>query len=491
MFRHQKLIAVCWAVLFAFALAGCSSSSDNQTSEPTEPTEPTGPTPAEMELAELRAELAALRDLLGIEDDDDVGDSIADLQSEIADLKAQVQAAEDEAAAAAAKARQAELNALATAIADDAKSGALNRLRADNARSKGDDAEDLDDPAAISGWSGESYSDENTVAVVYTNQGSPVSAPFNQKWGTADAANAADRDGVYTLTAATHGELVDLPGLPAHASHPGVRVGPVGGVRGTFDGVPGTFKGVAGTNTNPGTEVKVDGDGNATWNSTDLTFTPDSNTASVTVRDSSYLNLGYWLTTATDGSITPEVAAWGSSGLEAYDGSAGAKNFIGLIGKAAFDGIAVGQYTIKNIDSTEGGAFNADAALEVDFGADNALGTITGTIDGFMSNGEALGSGWKVLLAANSDPFNAETGAPIVEGSDALAGLFIAIGGAEGTFGTRKVTGDWGAGFLDGSRNDDMPGALTAHFRVEDGGNLVNMIGALAAINQEADQPDN
>ncbi len=487
MFRHQKLIAVCWAVLFAFALAGCSSSSDNQTSEPTEPTEPTGPTPAEMELAELRAELAALRDLLGIEDDDDVGDSIADLQSEIADLKAQVQAAEDEAAAAAAKARQAELNALATAIANDDLSGADNRVQSNT--DKADDAEDLDDPAAISGWSGESYSDENTVAVVYTNQGSPVSAPFNQKWGTADAANAADRDGVYTLTAATHGELVDLPGLPAHASHPGVRVGPVGGVRGTFDGVPGTFKGVAGTNTNPGTEVKVDGDGNATWNSTDLTFTPDSNTASVTVRDSSYLSLGYWLTTATDGAITPKVAAFGSDGLAGYNGSAGEKNFIALIGKAKFAGIAVGQYTSKSISSVEGGAFNADAALEVDFGADNALGTITGTIDGFMSNGEALGSGWKVDLRGgrSGSTYDADVAAAIAEDSGAVS----TNGLAQGTFGTLKLPGDWQADFLDGSRNDDMPGAVAGDFRIEDGDSWITMIGAFAAINQEADQPDN
>ncbi len=481
MFRHQKLIAVCWAVLFAFALAGCSSSSDNQMSEPTEPTEPTEPSPVEQELAELRAELAALREALGIDDGDDVGDSVVALQSEIAALKAQVQAAEDEAAAAAAKAREAELNALATAIADNAKSGAANRGRTGDL-DKPDDAEDLDDPVAISGWSGQSWKDDNTTAVVYTNQGSPVSAPFNQKWGEDDAANAADRDGVYTLTAIAHGKLVDLPGMPTHANHPGVRVGPVGGVRGTFDGVPGTFKGIAGTNDNPGTEVTVDADGNATWNGTDLTFTPDSNTASVTVRDSSYLGFGYWLTTATDGSITPKVAAWDSG--DNYNGAADQKNFIALIGKAMFAGVAVGQYTSKGINSIEGGAFNADAELEVDFDGAN-LGSVTGTIDGFMSNGEALGSGWKVELAAAGNPFNADTGAAITETSGEVA----SSGGAQGTFGTLTLSGDWQATFLDGTRNDNLPGAIGGDFRIEDGANWITMIGAFAAINQEADEP--
>ena len=485
MFKHQKLITVCWAVLFAFALAGCSSSSDNQMSGPTEPTEPTGPSPAEQELEELRAALAALRDLLGIDDDDDVGDSVADLQNEIEALKTQVQAAEDEAAAAAAKAREAELNALATAIGGLPGSW-VNRVRAADARGRGDDATDLDDPATISGWSGESWKDNNTVAVVYTNQGSPMSAPFNQKYSGIDA----DEDGVYELLSDEHGELVDIPGLPTHASHDGVAVGPVQGLRGTFDGVPGTFKGDG----DSGTVVGVNAAGNARWtddNSTsELSFTPDSNTASVTVRDSSYLNLGYWLTTATDGSITPHVAGWASEGLDAYDGSSGEKNFGALVGKAAFAGIAVGQYTVRNVDSIEGGAFNADVALEVDFGTDSENGGVTGTIDGFMSNGEALDSSWKVLLAGYrpNEDFDPDYAADI----RVTSGVVATDGQGKATFGTQTLQGDWIANFLDGSRNDDMPGAVAAHFRFDTLGapDHVNMIGTFVATNQEADLPD-
>ncbi len=494
MFRHQKLIARCSAVLFAFALAGCSSSSDNQMSEPTEPTEPTGPTPAEQELAALQAEFAALRQLLGIDDNNDVGDAVDDLQNAIETLKAQIQAVDDAAAEAAAKARTAELNALASGIsaAGGSSSGDRGRVRAD--RDKPDNAEDLDAPASISGWSGASWSADGTVAVVYTNQGSPVPTPFNQKWGNLDNETEAERDGVYELFSATHGELVDIPGMPTNANHPGVAVGPVQGLRGTFDGVPGTFKGDGDT----GTVVGVNAAGNASWaeagTDSELTFTPDSNTATVAVRDSSYLNLGYWLTTADDGAIKPEVAAWASAGLDAYNGlERGGKDFQNLIGKATFEGIAVGQYTSRSIDSIEGGAFNADATFDVDFGTDSENGGVTGTLDGFMSNGEPLGSSWKVVFAASrvgNAPFDADARA---EPDDAAAGsgLVEVDGAAQATVGTMTFIGDWQADFLDGSRNDDMPGAIAGDFRITGGSSRrVYIMGAFGAINQVADQPD-
>ena len=482
MFRHQKLIAVCWAVLFAFALAGCSSSSDNQTSEPTEPT---GPSPVEQELAELRAELAALRDLLGIDDDDDVGDSVTDLQNEITALKAQVQAAEDEAAAAAAKARTAELNKLASGITGD-DGTAANRVRTAN-RSKGSNATDLAAPTAISGWSGASWSADNTTAVVYSNESSPSMVPFNQKWASLGS------NGVYTLQASTRdgaaehvrqGKLVNIPGLPAHASHPGLAVGPVQGVRGSFDGVPGTFKsGRTGSDAEKGTPVSVDADGNATWTEA-LTFTPDSNTASVPQRDSNYLSLGYWMTTKANGDIDVEVAAWTAEGVSDYNATDDNK-FKSLIGKATFAGVAVGQYTNKGLDSVAGGAFNADATLVVDFAANTGAnaegnGKVSGTIDGFMSNGEALGSDWKVALKETD----------ILDTGLSATGVSVTGGSAEATLGNLTLPGDWQATFVDGDRNDKMPGAVGGDFRINSV-HTVSMIGAFVAINQEADQPDN
>ena len=63
--------------------------------------------------------------------------------------------------------------------------------------------------------------------------------------------------------------------------------------------------------------------------------------------------------------------------------------------------------------------------------------------------------------------------------------------GAMGTFGTQKTMGTWNANLVDDSRVDDMPGGVTGTFHVGETGHPINMIGAFAASNQEADQPAN
>ena len=63
--------------------------------------------------------------------------------------------------------------------------------------------------------------------------------------------------------------------------------------------------------------------------------------------------------------------------------------------------------------------------------------------------------------------------------------------GALGTFGNQKTMGTWNAAFVDDSRNDDMPGGVTGTFHVGQESHPINMVGAFAASNQEADAPSN
>ncbi len=497
MFKHHKAIAACWVVLFAFALAGCSSSDNQMTMEPTEPTEPTEPSPVKQELAELRAAIAALREQLGITDDDDVGSTIADLQREARTLTEELEAKQKAEAEAAAVVRDARLRELEKGIG----SWVQNRndpdphVRADTTRPA--TASDGDTPTSISGWTGESWSAGTTTAIIYSDKGPGTPTPFNLKWGPADS----NSDGLYDLKADDHGELVSLAGVPTNPNHKPLVVGPVQGLRGTFDGIPGTFTGTGGT----GTNVNIDTDGNPTWDNSKLKFTPDDNTAAVTVADGTYMNLGYWLTEAESGAITPEVAAWVTTDEAPYAIADGLslEAARGLIGKATFKGIAVGQYTHATVTAIEGGAFQADATLVAEFGnapTPLAFGTLNGTIDRFMANGQPIGSGWKVemgYVASKSrfDPESAMSLTSLLIGSRLriLTGWPQSPGefNARGTFGSQQTFGYWGSMLLDASRNDDLPGAVGGSFHIGEPGHPIRMMGAFAATNQVPDLPDN
>ena len=482
---HRKLMTGGVVAVLSLGLAACGTSSDNDTAMGDTAMGDTamemGPT-AEEQLTALRDEIAALRTQLGITDDDDLGDSISDLQDEVDDLKGKVEKQETDAAADAAKAHAAKLNKLAMGIGAAGAS-----IVAPSSNTKPDNATDGDAPYDISGWNGASYSVANddrstTMTVVYNNKEAPTSVTFSKMWGAQDDATPAIRDGSYAFTAMAHGKYVDMAGLPTHTSHDGVAVGPVNGVRGTFNGAPGTFTSDA---TTEDLTVGIDPKGVPTW-SGNLNFEPDSGTAMVMREDDNFLSLGWWLNEAADGDLVPTVMAW-TSGTEYSD-----TGLVSVTGKATFQGIAVGKYTHKTINSIYGGHFDADAKLVADWGDDGEQGTLTGTIDGFEQDGQPLGSGWKVELGAAATDvdgvltFDPKTGASIASGAVAATG-----NGALGTFGTQETMGTWSANFQDNSRNDDMPGGVTGAFHVGETGHPINMIGAFAASNQEADQPSN
>ena len=479
MSTYKNLMTVCAAVVLAFGLAACGGGDDDDTAvdEPTtmEPMEPT----AEEHLAELRMEISELRTQLGIADDDDLGYSVTALQDEIDDLKGQLKDKQDAEDADAAKAHMAKLQKLAEGIGVPDTSGLDAHVQTDTAKPA--TATDGDAPYAIGGWNGASYSmtlaDRSTTeTVVYNDKAADTSSTFNKRFTI--IATGETNAGKVALVVADHAKLVGLTGLPTHASHDGVDVGPVNGVRGTLAGAAGTFTSDSGT-----VSVGISAtDGSPTWTG-NLFFKPDSDTATVMMPDTSYMNLGWWLNEMQNGDLNPMVAAWGTATAYAEDTKMAA-----LIGKATFMGIAVGKYTHKTINSISGGHFNADAELVADFGDTSDQGTLTGTIDNFQQDGTPIAAGWKVELGAEAagDPlaFDPKAGATITDGAVADT-----ENGALGTFGSQKTMGTWNAMFVGNGRNDEMPGGVTGTFHVGETSHPVNMVGAFAASNQEADQP--
>ena len=101
--------------------------------------------------------------------------------------------------------------------------------------------------------------------------------------------------------------------------------------------------------------------------------------------DTNYMNLGWWLHEAANGDLDPMVAAWAAG--EGYDKCQ--DDWLALIGKATFQGIAVGKYTHKSVNDITGGHFNADAKLVADF--DNATDDNPGNRDRYH---RWLHAGW-------------------------------------------------------------------------------------------------
>ena len=436
---------------------------------------------------ELMKQIAALRMALGLDpSDDDLEGEIAELQAEVTRLTGLVEAQKEEADMAAAKAMTAKLNKLATEIGPVDSTDLVARFRTDTTKPKM--AMDGNDPHAISGWNGMSYSDTNTTSknvtttVVYDDKDAPTSVAFNKKYTDIIAAGQ-DNAGTRVIgTTEADRKLVVIPNLPTNANHNGVKVGPVTPTRGTFDGVPGAFT-AASTNA-AGVEVKVDTNGVPDWGTTNvLHFKPDSATAMVDKPDEFYMSLGWWLIEDKDGAITMDgvsVAAW-STGADYAPTS-----FTNLLGKATFEGIAVGKYTHKTATDTTGGHFNANAMLVADFDDTNP-GMLRGTIDNFMQNGESIGDGWKVELGAA--PTDDAMFDPMMGAAMTVTGVTDTNNGAMGTFGQQKTMGTWNAMFVDNTREDDLPGGVTGHFHIGENGHPINMVGAFAASNMEADQP--
>ena len=278
---------------------------------------------------------------------------------------------------------------------------------------------------------------------------------------------------------------------------------------GSFDGVGGTFTcatGCTGSNLGGGsaatnaqiaahvvTHVTFD-QGQPTFAApTNWNFVPGSITSGVPVdKDDAYLYFGIWSSIpdniSDDGYDFEYIAGGGAESGTALG------NFDALTGSATFRGGAVGRYVTQGqVDGQNAkiGTFTATAALNADFGANDAAGTLSGSITDFREGGSPL-AGWSVTLGGVSADvasiLNSDASTATGVGSITVAN----IGGL-------AVGGLWGATFH-GSDNeilddrDEYPAlqyppvdlaGVTGWFKaIGSGANDASLAGAFAATPQ-------
>ncbi len=414
----EKALMTLWrnlvvALVAAFALAACSSSDNGTDTSMSPPTEPP-PTAAEMELEELKEQIAALREQLGIDPDDDVGDSIAELQTELKRLQDEQQARMDKEQAARDKEMAAEARRLAVGLDADSHFGASSTLTV--TAMYGENAVvafDVDTSAApavatstdknsksigaIGGWSGTEVTFSPTGGPtdemrVYTNVDAGERVAF------ADWAAAAD--GVTFGSGA-----VSNPGAAGNAMHVmGAAFASGAGAKSheanrdtdpNTDGLEtfqtsGTFAGAPGTYSCTGTcsSAVAGSDGGilltGTW-----VFTPNTG-AMAHQADSEYQHFGWWLRKATTGYSVHVFA--GSMG------DAPITNVGTVGGTATYTGQAAGKYSIYD-SGPKGGHFTAAVELKADFGSTDAAtnGTISGKVENFSGDATGMDT-WMVAL---------------------------------------------------------------------------------------------
>ena len=260
-----------------------------------------------------------------------------------------------------------------------------------------------DSAGSLGGWTGTDYAlttpstKVKNEARVYTNRGSPTSAPIAEK-----EYPSGHNSGTYTRVDRTFslGDAAD-PNIKASAF-------PTSGSKDFAAGahsIPGTYDGASGdykcTSTGEDCTARFTTGGivlDAGW-----TFVHDSG-AMASTPDGSYLYYGWWVSKDKDGDPTAASAFTGMVGTVALTEDVAATDFQG---KATYVGKAAGKFAMSNpLDGTgNGGHFTADAELNATFGPnhdDNPDGTttggITGTIDNFRLNDGSTDPGWSVAL---------------------------------------------------------------------------------------------
>ena len=256
------------------------------------------------------------------------------------------------------------------------------------------------------GWMGTNYAHMDTgtkvgnSAVVYTNQGDPTTKTFASEYG---AGNPSADDGTYDATdrmltidvggagaasvaAKIEGSEFATAGTKTHT--PRVTGGNEVSFSGMYDGVSGTYICTAGpcTSTYADSGITLAG----TWE-----FVHPQG-AMISRPDPNYLFFGWWLRKDKDDMPTHASAFTGTvgaiTGLDPNNGTLTA-------GSATYTGAAAGKFAINNpLGGSDAGHFTADATLTAKFGGTGA--GVTGTIDNFMANGNAVP--WSVALNNNT-----------------------------------------------------------------------------------------
>ena len=407
---------------------------------------------------------------------------IKELEGTVAGLE---KAEADRVAAAAAKAHSDMSGRIAEALVGTVAGGSSMNVDAGDISAAGtistkDFVADPAGPPAISGWKGllskKEQKADTEIVLAYTNIEPPTSTSFSLAYGSAAVidTDSVANTGEYRLDASGTTALLWGPKAKTAA---GKTIGEApaqadsNNFKGTYDGVPGTFKYVT------------------AW-----TFTLDSKTASISVKDPDFLTFGWWkkVPSKATSDIEFEPFAFGTGEYDHANGPV-AEDLDEM--SATYEGPAAGLWASRNIvaDEADYGKFTAEVELMAHFGSgDDAR--IGGTVDGFSDgNGDSLGD-WTVTLRDRDLDATGINNAPYVD-VDNPGGLYAPTNVAtdpaartpETAFGGADGTSDWQGQFMGNRESDALPAAVIGTFEAGVGAAL-SVTGSFAAENTKADE---
>ena len=507
----RSLLAACSIVALTAVVYGCDSGPSQSQLD----AEMDRADQAQAQVTMLQGQINALRAQLGLAPDDNLGDSVEELQNQVTSLRMQIadaaRKAQEEADRKATEAMAATAAKLYAGIGDaplvstgDGQRSAVYSGTGDaeitvtydpDLTAAGDTAlnvelmeDEMTMVAANHGWAGKRYADDAGGDMVEAMVYSDVKAPtMGRKFGSADAVTDS---GAYEYQL-TNGALpaASLTAAPANVALTGVTR--TAGTEifmlpdpntnneqvitrsGSFHGVSGTYSCDTGAGRDQACTATVAAAGGFTLTGT-WTFKPGNAEARVMdSADTAYASYGWWLLKAeNDG---PFIAS-AFMDYKGGDGSAElASGLNTLNGTATYVGGAAGKYALASSTggTNDAGHFTARATLEANFttndGTDTTTNAITGTIDNFMG-ADGMSRNWSVKL----------NGSPI--GDTGVIGA--ASDGTEWTIdGTAAAdSGQWSGQFYDNG-DDGVPEAATGTFYSEYG-TAGRMVGAFGANEQ-------
>ena len=390
MSRYRKFTTICCAAVFALGLAACGGGDDGISVADRD-----AAVAAEQAKTEaLQKEIDALRAQLELEDDGNVGNSVAALQAEVMRLKGLVDAAEKAENAEATKTMIATATALKMAI-DGRNADATATLGPKGLAVDVDDDSTTD--ATLKAGMGMSYSHMNAAktmsydAMVYSDRGMPTMKKFSEQYATPGGSLDYNDDtrtlsGTFSATGDPNigGSMFPTVGTKTYAASDGASER---SVPGTYDGAMGTY-------------FCTGADCSARYTSGGIVLAGTwrfvhAKDAMVSRPDPDYLYYGWWVQKDKDGNPTATNVFAMAAGAAPASPDVGNTEFQG---DATYMGSAAGKYAMTNTaaGTAEGGHFTADVTLNAKFGAGDDAG-ISGTVNNFMAGDES--KPWSVALA--------------------------------------------------------------------------------------------
>ncbi|MDD9999887.1 MAG: hypothetical protein OXQ89_19270 [Rhodospirillaceae bacterium] len=179
------------------------------------------------------------------------------------------------------------------------------------------------------------------------------------------------------------------------------------------------------------------------------------------MNDTDYLAGGVWLIFPDDEARAAdyEFGAF-ADGSDPFMQS----NLAAVTGAAIYTGGATGVYSLRETEGTTVGYLEADVRLTANFGDANGLGTISGSMTGFVADDTPI-AGTLDLGTANIGAQN--------------SGFFR--GTVSGADGERGYTGHWGGQFFGNGQADGRPGSVAGTFGGHSTDDAVSFVGAFGA----------